>query len=97
MQLINDHRTVKQITATVTQRGQVTILAEIQRILGIKPREKVAFQIEGKAVRLLPPAFTLESAYGSVKPRQTPENFTNLIRSAKEEKVKHTLQKLRRI
>jgi antitoxin PrlF len=91
MQAINDNQPSKELTATVTQRGQVTIPAEVMRILGAKPREKVTFQVKGKQVRLLPAAFTLESAYGSVTPRSHPEDFNAIIRSAKEEKAKQTI------
>ncbi len=97
MQLINDNRNVKQLTATVTQRGQVTIPAEVRRLLGAKPKEKVAFQIEGDEVRLVPAAYTLERVYGSVKSIHKPENLKEIIRSVKEEKARRTMKKLRRL
>ena len=86
---------MKEITTTITQRGQVTIPAEVRRILGVKPRDKVTFTIEGNEVRLAPASFTLESAYGSVKPSQRPEDFEKLSRAAKEAKAERTLRKLR--
>jgi AbrB family looped-hinge helix DNA binding protein len=97
MQAINDTTSTKQHTATVTQRGQVTIPVAVQRILGIKPREKVAFTIKGEEVRLAPALFTLESAYGSIKWIHKPENFKAIIRSVKEEKARRTMQKLRHV
>ena len=84
------------ITMTVTQRGQVTIPAEVRRVLGVKPRDKVTFTIEGKEVRLAPAAFTLSSAYGSVEPSKRPEDFEELSRAAKEAKAEATLEKLRK-
>ena len=60
---------MKEITTTTTQRNQVTIPVEVRRLLGLKPRDKVAFTIEdGGKVRLAAASFSLESAYGSVKP-----------------------------
>ncbi len=97
MQTINDRRSIREVTATVTQRGQVHIPTEVQHILGVKPREKVAFRIEGTDVRLAPATFSLESVYGSIQPRHKPENFTEMIRSAKEEKARRTKQKLSRV
>ncbi|MGH2347651.1 MAG: AbrB/MazE/SpoVT family DNA-binding domain-containing protein, partial [Chloroflexota bacterium] len=57
---------MRQITTTITQRGQVTIPAEVRRRLGVGPRDKVAFTIDDDGVHLLPAPFTLESAFGSV-------------------------------
>ncbi len=38
-------------------------------------------------VRLAPPSFTLESAYGSVKPSREPEDFGEISRIAKASKA----------
>lgn len=85
---------MREIIATVTQRGQVTIPAEVRRILGTKARDKVAFQIEGDQVRLAPARFTLQTAYGSVEPLQRPEDFKEITRKAKEEHVERMVRKM---
>ncbi|MDP2935292.1 MAG: AbrB family transcriptional regulator [Dehalococcoidia bacterium] len=85
---------MKQITASITQRGQVTIPAEIRRLLGAKPRGKIVFQIDGGEVRLAPVEFTLETAYGSVKPLHRPENFKKLIGEAMEEHAEEVVRKM---
>ena len=41
------------------------------------------------------PYFTLESAYGSVRPSQRPEDFKEICRIAKEDKAEQTTRKLR--
>ena len=87
--------TPREFTATTTQRNQVTIPAEVRRILGLKPRDKVAFTIEdGGEVRLSAASFNLESTYGSVKPSATPEDFDAISRNAKDAKVQDTLREL---
>ena len=86
---------MKQIVASVTQRGQVTIPAEVRRALNLKPRDKVVFEIEGEWVRLAPVSFTLETAYGSVKPLNKPEDFKEISRRAREEHVEQVIRKLR--
>lgn len=86
---------MREITTTVTQRGQVTIPAEVRRLLGVKPREKVTFQIEDDQVRLVPAAFTLETAYGSVTPLTQPEDFAAISNAARERRVERALGKLR--
>src|SRR5450759_1814909 len=51
---------MKEFLTTVTQRGQVTIPAEVRRLLGAKTGDKVAFQVEEGQVRLAPASMTLE-------------------------------------
>jgi len=86
---------LKQIVTTITQRGQVTIPAEVRRLLGTKPRDKVAFQIEGQEVRLAAVTFTLEDAYASVTPLNRPEDFEAITEKAKTERVRKVVRKLR--
>ena len=86
---------MREITTATTQRNQVTIPVEVRRLLGLKPRDKVAFTIEdGGVVRLAAAAFSLESAYGSVKPRGRPEDFDDVSRNAKQAKAEETAQEL---
>lgn len=85
---------MKKIVTTLTQRCQVTIPAEVRRVLGVKPRDKVAFTIEEGGVRLAPAPFSLESAYGSVKPVETPENFEEIPRTVKNAKAEKTTRAL---
>ena len=87
---------VQEYVTTVTQRGQVTIPAEVRRLLGVKPRSKVTFRVDDDEVSLVASEYTLESAYGSVTPLTRPENFEQLSRIAKDEKAARTVRKLRR-
>ncbi len=41
-----------QLLASVTTKGQVTIPAEVRRLLGVRPHEKIAFLVEENQVRL---------------------------------------------
>lgn len=86
---------MKEIVANITQRGQVTIPAEVQRVLGAEPWGKVAFQIDDGEVRLVPVRFSLESAFGSVTPLNRPEDFEQIARDAREEKVERIVRKMR--
>lgn len=85
---------MKEIVTTITQRSQVTIPAEVRRVLGVRPRDKVAFTIEGNVVHLAPVSFSLESVYGSVKPAEKPENFDKITRIVKEAKAGETAREL---
>jgi antitoxin PrlF len=79
---------MKALVASITQRSQVTIPAEVRRKLGLKPRDKVAFVIEGDQVRLEPVAFTLETAFGCVTPLARPGDFEERVRQAKEARIR---------
>lgn len=70
---------VKGITTTITERGQGTIPAEVCRLLGLKPGNKVSFY--------------LESAYGSVKPSRKSEDFEEISQVVKDEKAEKTARK----
>ena len=83
---------MKTIVTTVTQRGQVTIPAEVRRLLKLGPRSKVTFEIDGNEVRLHPATFTLESAFGSVEPLHRPEDFKAISQEAKEAHVDRTVR-----
>lgn len=72
----------------------MTVPAEVRRVLGVKPGDKVAFTIEDGGVRLAPVPFSLESAYGSVKPAEKPENFDEITKIAKEAKAERTVRAL---
>jgi antitoxin PrlF len=85
---------MREFVTTITQRGQVTIPAEVRRLLGAKPRDKIDFRVEGDIVRLVPVEFTLEQVFGSVTPLQRPEDFDELSRRAKDEKAKQTLREM---
>lgn len=84
------------IMASVTDRGQVTIPAEVRRVLGLKPRDKVDFVIEGEQILLRRPKYTLETAFASIPPLRTPEDWDERIREAKEEKAATLIEKIRR-
>ena len=84
---------MKSIVTTMTQRGQVTIPAEVRRKFGLKPGDKVMLTIEEDNVSLKPVEFTLEDTFGSVKPISRPEDFDALIQAAKDERATRFLRR----
>lgn len=60
--------------STITQKGQVTIPADIRRELGLFPRQKVVIikDADGARINSIPDFFSL---FGSVKPVKKPEDF----------------------
>ena len=86
---------MREVLAATTQRNQVTIPAEVRRLLGLKPRDKVAFTIEDDGVvRLAAVSFSLESAYGSVKPVAEPVDLEQAIEDARDDKAERTVREL---
>jgi AbrB family looped-hinge helix DNA binding protein len=85
---------MKEIATTITQRGQVTIPVEVQRLLGVGPRDRVAFAIENDEVRLVPAKHTLESVGASLEPPGGRQDFDQMVREAKEEHAAEVVAKL---
>jgi AbrB family looped-hinge helix DNA binding protein len=56
---------------TLTQKGQVTIPVEIRTRLGLKPRDKVVFELAGDIVTLRPARSRILEGYGSVQAATT--------------------------
>jgi AbrB family looped-hinge helix DNA binding protein len=83
----------RELVASVTDRGQVTIPAEVRKALGIKAREKVIFVIEDGNVSLKRPKFTIETAYGSVPPLPVPMDWSEMRRVAEEEQAQRVVRK----
>lgn len=85
---------MKQILASVTERGQVTIPSEVRRLLGIKRRQRIAFEIDGDQVKLVPAGPSLDEVFGSVEPLQRPEDFERITEIAWTEKAERTARDL---
>lgn len=86
---------MRKYVSTITQRGQVTLPAEVRRRLGVKPSDRVEFVIEDDRVTVKPVAYTLETMFGAVKPLSQPMDFDAAIRDAKEERAERQMRRLR--
>lgn len=78
--------TMRELETRLTQKGQVTIPAEIRARLGLKPKDVVRFEIEGDIVKLKPAASKLLEGYGAVIPRNKPEDWKK-VRADVEEAI----------
>ncbi len=88
---------VKELISTVTTKGQITLPAEVQRRLGLKPHDKVAFAIdtERDEVTLHPVAFPLQAVFGSVAPATRTEDFQAISREVRAEKIEDEVRTLK--
>lgn len=67
-----------EIETTVTQKGQVTIPAEVRKALGLKPHDKVTFELEGDVAKIKRATSKIRRWYGAVKPIESPEDFRKI-------------------
>lgn len=77
---------MKEAISTVTSKGQVTIPAEIRRLLGVGRGDKVAFIIEGDQVRLTSAIGVVERTAGALKTDQ-PALSAEELRQAAEQAI----------
>lgn len=80
-------KNMKEIPATITSKGQVTIPVEVRRHLGLKQRDKIAFVIEpGGKVSLKAPQYpTLDSLAGAAGTLPEPKPWHDVLQEARED------------
>lgn len=83
------------LVRAVTKKGQVTIPAEIRRILGIETDSHVVFKLRDGQVTLSAAKETLASAYGAVEPLSRPEDWRLLREQAIEDKAEATVSEMK--
>lgn len=59
---------MKDLKAMMTQNGQVTMPAAIRARLGLRPQDRVRFEVERDDVKLRPVNSNLLAGYGAVTP-----------------------------
>ncbi len=71
--------------SNLTLKGQVTIPVSMRVLMGLKPGDKINFDLEGDYIKLKP-ASNLASAYGSMKSLKK-MTFKQMKKIALEEKL----------
>jgi AbrB family looped-hinge helix DNA binding protein len=66
---------MRELETTLTQKGQVTIPQEIRAQLGLKPKDKVIFEVEGEVARIRRARSKALRWYGAVTAKERPEDF----------------------
>lgn len=61
--------------SSVSPKGQVTIPQELRERLGIKPKDRVVFELEGDGIKVRPARSRLLRHFASVPPISRPEDF----------------------
>ncbi|HZQ98918.1 MAG TPA: type II toxin-antitoxin system PrlF family antitoxin [Chloroflexota bacterium] len=76
---------MREYQSTMTTKGQVTIPAEVRRLLGFKPHDKVAFVVDDGQVRLERALGVIERTAGIFKgalPPMTDDEEDEMIEQA---------------
>jgi AbrB family looped-hinge helix DNA binding protein len=84
----------RELRASITERGQITVPAEIRKLLGLEKKGQVSFIVENGVVTLRRPSLTWREVGGSIKPMNMPEDWEARIREAKEEKAERTIREM---
>ena len=86
---------MRVLVATLSPEGRITLPDDVQEALGVKPLDSVAFGIEDGQVRLVRAELTVETSFGSVEPRNRPEDFKEISPIAREEHARRVVEKMR--
>ncbi len=80
---------MKEITSTITAKGQVTIPAEVRRHLGLEQGDKLSFVIETSGeVRLKVPKFpNVASLAGAAGKLDRPMDMKEMLEIAREDAI----------
>ncbi|HEX9664968.1 MAG TPA: AbrB/MazE/SpoVT family DNA-binding domain-containing protein [Thermodesulfobacteriota bacterium] len=78
---------------TVTQKGQVTIPANIRKLLGVGPNDKIAFILEGNKIHLTSTRSVVERTAGAFKSRIRPSKVVELRKKAEKALAGETLER----
>ena len=73
---------MNNLQSRMTQKGQVTIPAAIRTRLGLRPRDRVQFEISGDVVTIKPAESKLLAGFGAVRPRNRPEDWEAIAEEA---------------
>jgi AbrB family looped-hinge helix DNA binding protein len=86
----------EEFVRTVTQKGQVTIPAEVRKLLGVSPHDKVAFVVEDKRVRLTSTKSIVERTAGVFKSDKPARTAAELREEAQQVIAEESLERFNR-
>jgi antitoxin PrlF len=86
----------EEFVRTVTQKGQVTIPAEVRKLLGVSPHDKVAFVVEDRQVRLTSTKSIVERTAGVFKSDRSARTAAELREEAQKVMAEESLERFNR-
>ncbi|MBI2611474.1 hypothetical protein HYW54_01870 [Candidatus Gottesmanbacteria bacterium] len=70
---------------SVSPKGQITIPKSLRKLLGVKPRDKIAFKVERRSVKIVPAGSLVDATYQVVPALPKPVSFRDMSMIAAEE------------
>jgi antitoxin PrlF len=80
---------MKEFVSSVSPKGQITIPAEVRRLLGVKPKDKVTFTVDGDEVKIMPASSRLAASFQAVPALTPARTLTEMTEIAGEEHAEH--------
>jgi antitoxin PrlF len=84
---------VKELLATITSKGQVTIPVEVRHSLGLKQGDKVTFVVEDRQVVLCRTGSVVTATAGALRSAQKPLGAEDLRAAAEAGIVEETTER----
>lgn len=75
---------MREYESRMTQKGQVTLPAELRAKLGLRPKDTVRFIEEADGIKVQRAESRLRKYFGVVKPHNYPEDWTAVRREFEE-------------
>jgi len=69
---------MNEFETRITQKGQVTIPIAIRVRLGLNPKDRIRFEVDGDDVKIKPVHSRLKAGYGAVTPKNRPEDWKQI-------------------
>lgn len=66
---------MQEFEAIITENGQVTIPLEIRRLMGLRPHDRIRFQVRGEEITISRVPSKLLAGFGAVTPKNQPEDI----------------------
>lgn len=87
---------MRELTSTVTSKGQVTIPIEVRRLLKIAPADKVIFVVEDDQVRIARKESVVARTAGAIKVDGPPASAERLREMAEQAIADEVVERINR-
>ena len=85
-------RITPERTSSVSPKGQITIPVEIRAILGVRPKDRVAFEVQDGRVFIRPARHGLDAIYRSIPALERSLSDKEMTQLAQEEHARQVAQ-----
>lgn len=80
---------MRNMTSSMSQKGQVTIPLEVRERLGLKPKDRVRFRVNGDVVSIEPYRSSLDAWRGTLPPLDPPRSWKEIEEIAHDDHAEH--------